>query len=346
VVTIVRAIDLEDRPSLQVFPNHVLVGAPWAKPWAIGSPVQPKPVSSPQAAGPLELLSEDDNPLDLLSEDKLLPGTGVRVAVLDSGTVQGHSWLGQRVQPLTDTDVEQPQFQNGFLRRFAGHGTFIAGVILQCAPGAMVVAQKVLGANGFVNDTQLATALYAVPADVKVINLSLGGVTHDNVSLPATDVALQTLFYRKPRPVVVAAAGNEASLRPSYPAAFNNVIAVAALDADDSPAIFSNHGSWVNACALGVAVHSTFFEDLDAEPEPSQSFLGDPSPGLQQFRGFAVWSGTSFAASCVTGAIAATMTRQDIAAVEAAFRLVDADGLPRHPDRDLGTIVACVDDID
>jgi hypothetical protein len=334
VVSIMRAIDLEDRPGLEVFPNHVLVGAAKAKTWASSSSsLRPKPIGLPRPAGPLNASQEVHNPL---------PGTGVRVAVLDSGVVQAHQWLGARVQPLTPDSVERPQLDDGFLPTHAGHGTFIAGVILQCAPGASVVAQKVFGPNGFTTDMQLATALHAVPRDVEVINLSLGAVTHDNVGLPITDTVLQALFQRRPRPVVVAAAGNEGSTRQTYPAAIKKVIAVGGLDDTNQRACFSNHGSWVDACALGVNVHSTFFEDLDAtlEPIPPSCAEGESTPGLQHFRGFATWSGTSFAAPRVAGAIAATMTQQGVDAVEAAFRLVYANGVPYYPTGDLGAIVA------
>jgi subtilisin family serine protease len=142
--------------------------------------------------------------------------------------------------------------------------------------------------------------------------------------------------------VVVAAAGNEGATEPTFPAAFKDVIAVGAQQAPGGGrACFSNHGSWVDACAMGRRVHSTFFEDLVATPEPIlPTCLADPPPGLQQFQGFATWSGTSFAAPCVAGAIAARMTDQGISAVQAAFQLVDDGGLPQHPDG-LGTIVTC-----
>jgi subtilisin family serine protease len=140
----------------------------------------------------------------------------------------------------------------------------------------------------------------------------------------------------------VAAAGNEGDTEPTYPAAFKGVIAVGARQAPDGGrACFSNHGIWVDACAMGQRVHSTFF-DIEATPEElPPGCLPGPPPGPQQFRGFATWSGTSFAAPCVAGAIAARMTDQNVDAVEAAFQLVHANGRPQHPSGDLGTIVNC-----
>ena len=328
VVSFLRGIDLGDRAALEVFPDHVLVGASHPKPY---------PCDSPKADGSLAALSE--KPGELL-------GAGVRVAVLDSGVVTGHSWLGTRAEPLDPTtDVERPELLNGALRRYSGHGTFAAGVVLQCAPGAKVLAKRVFGGDGLISDTQLGAALRALPADIDVINLSLGGATHDNIGLPATEAALEELAQRQPRPVVVAAAGNEGATQQTYPAAFKDVIAVGAYQVPGGGrTCFSNHGSWVDACAMGRRVRSTFFEDLDATPEPiPPTCLADPPPGQQQFRGLATWSGTSFAAPCVAGAIAAKMTEQvpNLDAVQAAFELVYANGLQKHPTGDLGTIVAC-----
>jgi subtilisin family serine protease len=325
VVSILRAVDIVDLPAVGISPVHALP--------ALSHP-RGYPCDSPRAAGPLDPPPEDDDGQ---------PGAGVRVAVLDSGVAEGHPWLDPRVEWLSANDVEQPQVQNGVLNRFSGHGTFIAGVVLQCAPGATVVAKNVFDPIGFVDDTQLAAALNALPADIQVINLSLGGPTHDNLGLLATEAALLRLSRRDLRPVVVAAAGNEGATQETYPAAFKDVIAVGAQQAPGGGrACFSNYGSWVDACAMGRRVHSTFFKGLDATPEPiPQTCLADPPPGLQQFQGFATWSGTSFAAPCVAGAIAARMTDQNVDAVQAAFQLVDANGLPQHPDGDLGTIVTC-----
>jgi Subtilase family len=329
VVTILRAIDMGDRDALRVYPNHVAVGASHPKAY---------PSDSPRAAGPLP-----DPPAN-----GGRPGAGVRVAVLDSGLVAQHPWLAGRAVPLdAATDVEQPEFENGALQHSSGHGTFCAGVVLQCAPGAQVVAKRVFGGDGLTSDTELGAALRALPADIHVINLSLGATTHNNVGLPDTQAALQELSQRQPQPVVVAAAGNDGVTQETYPAAFKGVIAVgASQDPDGARACFSNHGSWVDACALGRSVHSTFF-NVDATPQQiPETCLPGPPPGPQEFRWFAEWSGTSFAAPCVAGAIAARMTDQDVDAVEAAFQLVGANGRPQHPDGDLGTIVTCGGGID
>ena len=103
--------------------------------------------------------------------------------------------------------------------------------------------------------------------------------------------------------VVVASAGNDGTVRPYYPAAMPGVVGVGALD-QARRAGFSNFGPWVDACASGVDVVSTFFTDFD-----------DSAPGrglVNRYRGWASWSGTSFAAPRVAAAIAQEMYLRDV----------------------------------
>jgi subtilisin family serine protease len=94
--------------------------------------------------------------------------------------------------------------------------------------------------------------------------------------------------------VAVGSAGNDASIRPYFPAALPDVIGVGGLAASDR-AWFSNHGPWVDACAPAVDVVSTFFDDFTER-------LDGETP--RHFDGWARWSGTSFAAPKVAALIA------------------------------------------
>ena len=334
VVALVRAFveKVEDEAehrdySRLVFPVTVVRAAPHPKGHA---------AAPPRPAGPLCDLCEDGR----------LPGTDVRVAVLDSGVVEGHAWLDahQIDRGLGDVDVAELDGQ-GRLARFSGHGTFVAGTVLQHAPGATVVARKVFEGDGFTSDTKLAAALLALP-EVEVINLSLGGPTHDDIGLPATEAALQVLFASEHVPVVVAAAGNSYGDRPFYPAAFKRVIAVGGLDGPQERACFSNYGSWVDAWAPGVDLRSTFLTVDARTPPPTPpnclGFVNDPA-AVFAFRGWAKWSGTSFSTAVVAGSIAATV-RPGTGPTEAAFRLVGVAGLPRLLGQGLG-LGAIVDSV-
>jgi subtilisin family serine protease len=120
--------------------------------------------------------------------------------------------------------------------------------------------------------------------------------------------------------LVVAAAGNNGAPRPAFPAALPGVVAVGGLARSDR-APFSNYGGWVDACAPAVDVVSTFFTAFD-----------DRVSGMtRRFRGWARWSGTSFAAPKVAAAIAAHMYRRGCSAREAWAELSHPGAL-RHPD--------------
>jgi subtilisin family serine protease len=96
---------------------------------------------------------------------------------------------------------------------------------------------------------------------------------------------------------VVAAAGNNASPEPFWPAAFKRVVAVGALDAtSDEPvrASFSNYGHWVDVYAPGERVHSMYLDGTYLEADKH----------LAHLKGWAQWSGTSFAAPHVAAEIA------------------------------------------
>ncbi|MDO9175613.1 MAG: S8 family serine peptidase, partial [Actinomycetota bacterium] len=128
--------------------------------------------------------------------------------------------------------------------------------------------------------------------------------------------------------LVVAAAGNEATCRVSWPSALPGVIAVGALG-PDGPAPFTNYGSWVTACAPGVDIVSRFFDGVDVHDD------GDPATA--DFRGWAKWSGTSFSAPIVAAAIAREASLYGISIVDAVQRVIFDPRLFRIPG--LGTVV-------
>jgi subtilisin family serine protease len=125
--------------------------------------------------------------------------------------------------------------------------------------------------------------------------------------------------------VVVASAGNDATCQPCYPAAFENVVAVAALG-PGGPAGFSNYGNWVRACAPGVDLVSTFFTNAQG-PEPAPA--GYPEP--DKYVGWARWSGTSFSGPVVVAALAREMQWYGLSASDAVARVIDAPALFRIP---------------
>jgi subtilisin family serine protease len=183
----------------------------------------------------------------------------------------------------------------GIVDRAAGHGTFIAGIVRRLCPEANVYIEGVLSSFGDGDDNTVGQgiehATHALGRPFDVIIMSLGCYTADDRPPPLADTVAANIGAGT---VVVASAGNEASARPQYPAALPDVVSVGALG-PAGRATFSNFGPWVDACAPGVDVLSTYlFHEETGGPRRS-------------YDGYATWSGTSFAAPKVAAAIARAM---------------------------------------
>jgi Subtilase family len=277
-------------------------------------------------------------------------GAGFTVGVLDTGIIGAdgkttpHPLLAGRFLATAPSDEDIPaEHPQPFLDKQGGHGTFIAGVVRKTAPGARIAVHRVLRATGdgdvrtvLAGIAELNAAVTAAGLRLDVLNLSLGGYTrHDRPPVLLT-AALTPLM--RTGTVVVAAAGNHSSWRPFWPAALPQVIGVGALDGR-GPAPYSNYGPWVDACAVGTDVISTFFDET-AHPLPQVDLAPHPwsnVPIPARFPGYARWSGTSFAAPAVAAAIVAAAWTWKISATDAANRLVRDWHHYRVPD--LGVVV-------
>jgi subtilisin family serine protease len=135
---------------------------------------------------------------------------------------------------------------------------------------------------------------------------------------------------------VIAAAGNYATSRKFYPAAFAAapagpghapVISVGALNPNGSRALFSDGGPWVRAWATGAAVISTFPTDVNGSRDPANTLPAGPGQAAGREAldpddysgGFATWSGTSFSAPQLAGELALELMRG--AAADPALQL-------------------------
>ena len=134
-----------------------------------------------------------------------------------------------------------------------GHGTFCAGILAALAPDAMIMPLRAFDDNGNADAFTIAQAIrYAVQHGANVINMSFGmdaeyKVVKDAVQF-ATDHGVD----------VVASAGNENGNIRQFPAAFPDVLGVAATDLTDKKASFSNYGSDVYVDAPGVNIISAY----------------------------------------------------------------------------------------
>lgn len=326
ILTLLRRRNPESGHIPLVGPNHVMTGAPTIMGNAGGPCGFAEPAAAPTEGGPGE------------------PGS-ITVGILDTGIALAggrpeHPFLtGCAVEdPAHDDDVRDMPPLDGHLDDEAGHGTFCAGVVLQNAPNARVAVHHALDSDGFATETDVRDALMALVAKEKpnILSLSFGAFTDNDAPLLALGTAIAAL---PPEIVVVAAAGNQGLAKPFWPAAQKRVIGVGALDpgnyaaprakasAQMAAAPYSNFGWWVDAWAIGDWV-STFFLEWNDPPLP---LPGGKVLPARDFRGWAQWSGTSFAAPTVAGAIASLAERDGITPRDAAFQLLEAPGVPRVP---------------
>lgn len=214
-------------------------------------------------------------------------GTGVTVAIIDTGTncshadlagkcVAGYDYVNRDNNPADDQ----------------GHGTHVAGIAAMLTNNgvggagvgwdSLIMPVKVLDRTGNGGHSAIASGItFAADNGADVINLSLGGFFTSSTLRNAVEYAIGRGV------VVVAAAGNENTSNPSYPAAYNGVIGVAATSQSDQRASFSNYGNTIDIAAPGVAIQSTVMTG-----------------------GYQAWSGTSMASPVAAG-LAALLVAQN-----------------------------------
>jgi hypothetical protein len=237
-----------------------------------------------------------------------------------SGPVSGLPSPVDTGNAIGPAEVPDDDPADGSLDFAAGHGTFIAGLIDRIVPGTPIEVYGLLNGRGDANELDIVATLNDLTRQTApaLVNLSFGGYTSVHMGVLAE--AVRNL--QKQGTVVVASAGNDATCRPSYPAAFPGVVSVGALG-PNGPASFTNYGPWVRACAPGVDVVSSFF--------------AGPGTSDTELREWVRWSGTSFAAPAVVGALARAMGDGKFTAPVAVERVIDDPGLFRFPG--LGTVV-------
>jgi subtilisin family serine protease len=345
----------------------------------LANPLKANPLeANPLKANPLKANHPMENTAVPVLEPRFTarelqgPGPHPRVIVLDTGlagttpaamSVSGNAvdhlptflagaptTLGQlRITGDTDLPDDEIKLPSGhppappdrYLDPAAGHGTFIAGIIEQLAPGCTIEVRAVIGPLGDTSQVDVGNAIHDVveefenlltPRRPHILSLSFGG------QAPEPPAYLREAVARaiKAGIPVIASAGNDGVCTPQYPAAFPGVIAVAAVG-PDGPPHWTNYGDWVDACAPGVDLVSAFFDHFDGAFPTMNSF--DPD----HFNGWAQWSGTSFAVPVVVAAVARELVfcpvppgkAADIAG--AVERVVRAPYLARLPC--LGTVV-------
>lgn len=254
------------------------------------------------------------------------------VAVLDSGISNVGREDGYLEPPAvspTEVDLLDIFPVVGLLDGDAGHGSMVVGIVQQVAPASRVGSYRVADSDGITTSFQVARKMRQAVADgATILNLSLGTGTEDgNPPIALADV-VDEMLRNHPDVLVVCAAGNEGGTSPMWPAAFAathpNVIAVAGLDAAGAPAGWSTHGAWVTCSAIGEGVASTYVvgtEDGAQIEDPTPDTFFPPNP-------WAVWSGTSFAAPQIAGAVARICSENTGVTPHQALKMLEADATP------------------
>lgn len=208
-------------------------------------------------------------------------GAGVDIAILDTGVYREHPDLVNRVVQCKDFTLGGPfntKIKDGSCEDKNGHGTHVAGIALAdagsdglgiygVAPEAGLFAYKVCGNDGSCWGDDIAKGIeVATDSGAEIISMSLGGDSPDSQIKAAIDYAVGKGL------LVIAAAGNDGPELGSidYPAAYANVVAVAAIDSVKRVADFSSRGiddgddsiseKEVEFAAAGVGVESTWID--------------------------------------------------------------------------------------
>jgi len=319
-LTVPEALDLLDErlrienPALKggfplVAPVHImhLAGGPGAHPDTVRTcpatePEVPCCCAADEPCGPCPAPARDG-------------GAGVLIGVCDTGLLADHasaSWLNGNVAGAVDPLGPLLSGGEHAIPKYCGHGTFIAGVARCQAPEASVYVANEFSYGGGLREWEVAQTLQdLLTRNPQVVNLSAG--TYCRNDWPP----LSFLAFKSGGVTLTCAAGNDATSREFWPAAFDWTVGVGALGADRRHrAWFSNYGDWVNVYTLGEGLVNAFATGRYTYHEPPKR------PAVQEFRGRARWSGTSFAAPLVAGLVAAAMSAGGRSAAAATHDLL------------------------
>jgi thermitase len=201
------------------------------------------------------------------------PRGGVKVGLIDTGVEFGHPDLIGRVRGCAESRPRPAGFTgNTFVRGSCeddtGHGTHIAGIVgARADNGAgiagvafnspLVVCRALGGPDQTGRVSDVARCLRWVRSrGAKVVSMSFATGQRSQTLHRAVRKAWR--HGRRKGAVLVSAAGNGGFNLPSYPAAYSEVISVAATTDRDTHASFSNHHKTVDVAAPGVGILSTF----------------------------------------------------------------------------------------
>ena len=227
--------------------------------------------------------------LKLPEAHKLAGKKKVSVAVIDTGLDANHPELKNRIKgsynAINPINAPKADF----------HGTHVAGIIAGeknngiggygINPGAEIISIDIFNRDLYATDYSVAEGiLQAIKKKVKVINMSFGSY----YSSPIIEAAVEKA--RKAGIVMVAAAGNEGADYTQFPASYEGVISVGAVNKNKSLTEYSSYGVSTDLVAPGDNIYA-------------------PTYGLEKKSTFEVLSGTSMSAPMVTGTVSLLLSK-------------------------------------
>lgn len=216
--------------------------------------------------------------------------SNITIAIIDTGIDTSHPEFVGRISALSK-NIVTGQVGVSAVKDDYGHGTMVAGIIgalKDNSTGIAGITQNtsllIIKANleeqgAFLDNDVIEAIYYAVEQGADIINLSLGTTYQNSLTQEAVEFATDHGV------IVVAASGNDGDDTLHYPASFEAVISVGAVDRNMNIADYSNHNEQVDISAPGSDVLTT-------------TMTG----------GYMMASGTSFAAPHVTGILALYMS--------------------------------------
>ncbi len=250
---------------------------------------------------------EAEIPNDRLFEDQYAPqqvrapeawtevdGSDVTIAVVDQGVMYDHPDLESQFGEVKGKDFVDQESDDPYPQDLANeyHGTHVAGIAAAASDNgtgvagisdATLISCRALGTRGGSVDGIADAIEYATDQGADIINMSLGGGGFNETLKNAVSYAVDN------GALPVCAAGNDCADQVSYPARYNECVAVSAIDEDGFLAGFSNYGENVDVAGPGVDIISCWTEVPDEDPHGGK---------------YNAISGTSMACPAVSGVAA------------------------------------------